>query len=82
MVAPSGSSARESRVAAHSHIKGLGLGDDGLPLSGTAQGFVGQKSAREVSPRYLNRNEKKLIHESDIGVRISAGHDQNAKVLR
>lgn len=49
MPAPSGSGARESRVATHSHIKGLGLGDDGLPLAGTAQGFIGQKAAREVS---------------------------------
>lgn len=44
---PSGS--RDSRVATHSHIKGLGLGDDGVPLSGTAQGFIGQRAAREVS---------------------------------
>lgn len=44
---PSGS--RESRVATHSHIKGLGLGEDGLPLAGTAQGFIGQRAAREVS---------------------------------
>lgn len=43
---PSGS--RESRVATHSHIKGLGLGEDGLPLPGTAQGFTGQRAAREV----------------------------------
>lgn len=43
---PSGS--REARVATHSHIKGLGLDEDGLPLPGTAQGFIGQKSAREA----------------------------------
>ncbi|EPQ25810.1 uncharacterized protein PFL1_06677 [Pseudozyma flocculosa PF-1] len=45
---PSSSGAsREARIATHSHIKGLGLGDDGLALP-AAQGFVGQKSAREA----------------------------------
>ena len=39
---------REARIASHSHIKGLGLGEDGLALP-AAQGFVGQKAAREVS---------------------------------
>ncbi|CAO1639103.1 unnamed protein product [Sympodiomycopsis kandeliae] len=43
--APSGS--REARVAPHSHIKGLGLADDGTALQ-SAQGFVGQKTAREA----------------------------------
>ncbi|PWN92665.1 RuvB-like helicase 1 [Acaromyces ingoldii] len=43
---PSGS--RESRVATHSHIKGLGLGEDGTALTGTAQGFIGQRQAREA----------------------------------
>jgi DNA helicase TIP49 (TBP-interacting protein) len=40
--------ARENRVAAHSHIKGLGLRDDGL-ADPTAGGFIGQTQAREVS---------------------------------
>jgi RuvB-like protein 1 len=39
--------ARENRVAAHSHIKGLGLRDDGL-ADPTAGGFIGQTQAREV----------------------------------
>jgi len=39
--------ARENRVAAHSHIKGLGLRDDGL-ADQTAGGFIGQTQAREV----------------------------------
>lgn len=38
---------REARIATHSHIKGLGLSDDGTALP-SAQGFVGQKAAREV----------------------------------
>lgn len=43
----SSTGSREARVAPHSHIKGLGLADDGFALQ-SAQGFVGQKSAREV----------------------------------
>lgn len=39
---------REARVAAHSHIKGLGLADDGTAMQ-AAHGFIGQKTAREVS---------------------------------
>ncbi|CEH16825.1 -like helicase 1 [Ceraceosorus bombacis] len=46
-------SSREARIASHSHIKGLGLTEDGtaLPLS---QGFVGQKSAREACALILD----------------------------
>jgi DNA helicase TIP49 (TBP-interacting protein) len=39
--------ARDSRTAAHTHIKGLGLRPDGL-AERQAAGFVGQTSAREV----------------------------------
>jgi DNA helicase TIP49 (TBP-interacting protein) len=45
--------ARDSRTAAHTHIKGLGLRPDGL-AERQAAGFVGQTSAREVRPfRFL-----------------------------
>ncbi|BGP54689.1 hypothetical protein JCM8202_003196 [Rhodotorula sphaerocarpa] len=40
-------SQRESRVASHSHIKGLGLDDDGFAHADRA-GFVGQRAAREA----------------------------------
>ncbi|KAF7784081.1 hypothetical protein Agabi119p4_246 [Agaricus bisporus var. burnettii] len=39
--------ARSSRIAPHSHIKGLGLNNEGLASSGAA-GFVGQTEAREA----------------------------------
>ncbi|KAL0074969.1 RuvB-like 1 [Phycomyces blakesleeanus] len=42
------STPREKRVAAHSHIKGLGLRDDGSAEPIMA-GFVGQENAREAS---------------------------------
>lgn len=38
---------RETRVATHSHIRGLGLREDGS-ASDVAGGFVGQKDAREA----------------------------------
>ncbi len=42
-----GNNARDSRTAAHTHIKGLGLRPDGL-AERQAAGFVGQTAAREV----------------------------------
>lgn len=42
------STVRTQRIAAHSHIKGLGLDENGVPLQ-IGAGLVGQKSAREVS---------------------------------
>jgi hypothetical protein len=39
--------ARENRVAAHSHIRGLGLREDGT-ADQSAAGFIGQQHAREV----------------------------------
>lgn len=44
---PSTSAGRSSRIAPHSHIKGLGLNSDGFASADTA-GFVGQTNAREV----------------------------------
>src|SRR4051794_8120855 len=41
---------RENRTAAHTHIKGLGLRNDGTAET-SASGFVGQTAAREVSAR-------------------------------
>ncbi|KAI9594630.1 TIP49 C-terminus-domain-containing protein [Syncephalis fuscata] len=38
---------REQRVATHSHIKSLGLGEDGVAQP-SAGGFIGQESAREA----------------------------------
>lgn len=41
------STVRTQRIAAHSHIKGLGLDENGVPID-IAAGLVGQKAAREV----------------------------------
>ena len=41
------STTREQRIAPHTHIKGLGLNDEGRAYQ-QADGFVGQSSAREV----------------------------------
>lgn len=42
------STTKQQRVASHTHIKGLGLKDDGTAL-GMASGFVGQEQAREAA---------------------------------
>ncbi|PFH45923.1 hypothetical protein AMATHDRAFT_157221 [Amanita thiersii Skay4041] len=44
---PSVTAGRSSRIAPHSHIKGLGLSSDGLAL-GDGAGFIGQTNAREA----------------------------------
>ncbi|GAA49616.1 RuvB-like protein 1 [Clonorchis sinensis] len=41
------STSKAQRVAAHTHIKGLGLDENGIPLP-SAAGLVGQECAREV----------------------------------
>lgn len=41
------STVRTQRIAAHSHIKGLGLDENGIPLD-IGAGLVGQQAAREV----------------------------------
>jgi hypothetical protein len=48
--------ARENRTAAHTHIKGLGLRPDGTSES-SADGFVGQATAREVGEMVYTRCE-------------------------
>lgn len=47
------SSSRDARIASHSHIKGLGLADDGSALASGA-GFVGQRPAREACALVLD----------------------------
>lgn len=42
------STVKTQRIAAHSHVKGLGLDESGVPLD-IGSGLVGQKAAREVS---------------------------------
>lgn len=42
------STVKTQRIAAHSHVKGLGLDESGVPLD-IGSGLVGQKPAREVS---------------------------------
>ena len=38
---------KSQRIAAHSHVKGLGLDESGFAIQ-TAAGLVGQEQAREV----------------------------------
>lgn len=46
--AQASASNRDARIATHSHIKGLGLDENGMAIH-NSNGFVGQKTAREVS---------------------------------
>ena len=41
------STTKTQRIATHSHIKGLGLNEDGTAIQ-SASGLVGQENAREV----------------------------------
>ncbi|TXT07317.1 hypothetical protein VHUM_03487 [Vanrija humicola] len=50
---PPPTATRESRIATHSHIKGLGLADDGTAME-SSQGFVGQRMAREALGLHLS----------------------------
>lgn len=45
------STVKTQRIAAHSHVKGLGLDETGVPLD-IGSGLVGQKAAREVSAKH------------------------------
>lgn len=49
---PPPQTSREGRIATHSHIKGLGLADDGTAME-VSQGFVGQRMAREALGLHL-----------------------------
>lgn len=51
------STARIQRISAHSHVKGLGLDENGVPIK-IASGLVGQLQAREVN--ILNYYENML----------------------
>lgn len=42
------STVKTQRIAAHSHVKGLGLNENGEAIQ-IAAGLVGQKNAREVN---------------------------------
>lgn len=42
------STTKAQRIAAHSHVKGLGLDENGMAIK-VAAGLVGQTAAREVS---------------------------------
>lgn len=46
------STVKTQRIAAHSHVKGLGLDENGVPLQ-MGSGLVGQTSAREVFDRFF-----------------------------
>lgn len=46
------STAKTQRISSHSHIKGLGLDENGTPIP-VAAGLVGQENSREVPYQLL-----------------------------
>ncbi|XP_055301090.1 ruvB-like helicase 1 [Sitodiplosis mosellana] len=54
------STVRTQRIAAHSHIKGLGLDENGEPIE-VAAGLVGQKTAREAAGIVLDLIKSKRM---------------------
>lgn len=58
------STVKTQRIAAHSHVKGLGLDETGVPLD-IGSGLVGQKAAREVSAKHpVALKCKKIIFQA------------------
>lgn len=55
------STTKAQRIAAHSHVKGLGLDENGMAIK-VAAGLVGQTAAREV------RTNKDISNDSYIVV--------------
>lgn len=53
------STVKTQRIAAHSHVKGLGLDENGIPLQ-MASGLVGQTNAREVNKRISLFSKQRL----------------------
>ena len=54
------STTKTQRIATHSHIKGLGLDENGYAIQ-SAAGLVGQELAREV---YFSLPEYSLLNEA------------------
>ncbi|GFR28012.1 hypothetical protein TNCT_436841 [Trichonephila clavata] len=67
------STTKAQRVAAHSHVKGLGLDDNGMAIP-VAAGLVGQGGARELTTVHCNytihensmAKESKIIHHCNV----------------
>ncbi len=74
------SAAKTSRIAPHSHIKGLGLHPDGLAMVDGA-GFVGQTVAREVTISPLSAMFT-IYLRAIIGLRCNRRINQISQVFR
>jgi len=55
------STTKAQRIAAHSHIKGLGLDENGFALQ-SAAGLVGQEQAREACAHFLLLNTHNTVY--------------------
>ncbi len=61
------STSKTQRVATHTHIKGLGLQDDGIAIP-MAAGFVGQEQAREACGVVVDMIKQKVrsMHNGEV----------------
>ena len=62
------STTKTQRIAAHTHVKGLGLSEEGKALQ-TGSGLVGQEDAREV--RRLDVDKLPILVQNDPSFRES-----------
>ena len=63
------STTKTQRIATHSHIKGLGLDENGYAIQ-SAAGLVGQELAREVVAKFLEHScrLKSISHSHRLGL--------------
>lgn len=60
------STAKTQRISAHTHIKGLGLDENGIAIQ-MAAGLVGQEMAREVRSRTIFTRFRTFIRDEILG---------------
>lgn len=75
-----GAGSRKARVAVHSHIRGLGLDEDGLATSNSS-GFVGQSNAREACGLILDLIRSKKFSGRALLLAGSPGTGKTALAL-
>lgn len=69
------STVKTQRISAHSHVKGLGLDENGYAIP-MAAGLVGQEQAREVCVYFNVISKRTTIDFSILGSWCCCGHDK------
>ncbi|KAJ9511229.1 hypothetical protein QJQ45_017186 [Haematococcus lacustris] len=74
------STAKSQRVATHTHIKGLGVKDDGIAIA-MAAGFVGQEQAREACSVVVEMIKQKVPFCPMVGSEVYSSEVKKTEVL-